>query len=184
MFAGTLMGRHHHRKAKASKSNQSATDQLFKINISPFIKMQFSTVVALLATLTSSALALPAPQPDASAPPTWTIEGFRRQCATDGGPCSYSFAVNTNDGSAATPCSYSVSGSLEDPPARKTYQGLVCGAFTVGSIWSGQFGEDAGFQTLSVVKGQKIVYPAYTDVQLQSGKVVVPDQSYPVQPTL
>ena len=55
-----------------------------------------------------------------------------------------------------------------------------CGAYTVTSGWSGQFGEGNGFTTLSVVDQAKklIVWPAYTDKQLAGGKVVKPDQAY------
>ena len=48
----------------------------------------------------------------------------------------------------------------------------------LGSTWSGQFGENAGFQTLSVVKAGQIVYPAYTDAELVDGQTVSPDKSF------
>lgn len=54
-----------------------------------------------------------------------------------------------------------------------------CGTFTITSGWSGQFGADKGFTTVSVVSSKKqIVYPSYTDKQLAGGKVVKPDQKY------
>lgn len=139
--------------------------------------MQYSTILAILATATSSLAA-----PLASAQPTWTIQDFQRTCATDGTSCNYSYAINTNDGSAATKCTYTVTGTSADPAARKAYQDVSCGNYRIGSTWSGQFGADHGFQTLSVINGAKIVYPAYTDAQLASGGVVKPDQSYEAQP--
>ncbi|KAI6498080.1 hypothetical protein MCOR11_004109 [Pyricularia oryzae] len=54
------------------------------------------------------------------------------------------------------------------------------GHFAVASSWSGQFGEDQGFTTLSVVDRERrlVVWPAYRDAQLEGGRVVRPDQSY------
>ena len=138
--------------------------------------MQYSTLLAVLATATS-AMAVPL----SARSNTWTIQSFQRVCATDGGPCNYSYAINVNDGSEPTECAYTITGSIEDPPARKTYQDIYCGDFRIGSTWSGQFGDDQGFQTLSVVNGAEIIYPAYTDAQLASGGVVTPDQSYQTQ---
>ena len=46
---------------------------------------------------------------------------------------------------------------------------------------SSLLGADKGFQTLSVVRGQKIAYPAYSDAELAAGKVVSPDRSYTPQ---
>ena len=58
-----------------------------------------------------------------------------------------------------------------------------CGAYTITSGWSDQFGPENGFTTLSVVKEEtrEIVWPAYTDKQGDGGEVVVPDQSYTPQ---
>ncbi|GKU14751.1 unnamed protein product [Fusarium langsethiae] len=56
---------------------------------------------------------------------------------------------------------------------------VKCGDYTVTSGWSGQFGPGNGFTTFSVVSSKRqIVWPAYTDKQVQGGKVVKPDQSY------
>lgn len=141
--------------------------------------MQFTTaIIAVLATAGSS-LAAPAPEPAAdvsmmATASTWTMQNFERTCG--GGVCTYDYSVF--DGSAATHCNYKVTGN---PATRASYQNVKCGAYTIGSTWSGQFGEGQGFQTLSVVKGKQIIYPAYTDNQLVSGKVVKPDQSYTPQ---
>jgi hypothetical protein len=140
--------------------------------------MQFSTTFLALLATASSALAAPAPADKSmmAAGSTWTMQNFKRVCG--GGTCSYSYSINTNDGTAATACAYKVTGS---PATHASYQNIKCGAFTIGSTWSGQFGADQGFQTLSVVKGKQILYPAYTDAQLASGQVVKPDQSYTPQ---
>ncbi|CZT14809.1 uncharacterized protein RCC_00758 [Ramularia collo-cygni] len=141
--------------------------------------MQFTTTFLAVLATAGSALAAPAPAADVSmmaAGSTWTMQNFKRACAS--GTCNYSFAINTNDGSAATACAYKVTGN---PASRASYQNVKCGAFTIGSNWSGQFGEGNGFQTLSVVRGKQILYPAYTDKQLASGQVVKPDQSYTPQ---
>ncbi|KAI5362968.1 hypothetical protein Slin14017_G066490 [Septoria linicola] len=138
--------------------------------------MPYFTILTILAGATST-FAMPL----SSAQDTWTLQDFSRQCATDGGPCAYSYSINVNDGSPATVCQYTITGSIEDPPARKTYQDIYCGDFRIGSTWSGQLGEGQGFQTLSVVRGAQIVYPAYTDAQLEAGAVVKPDQSYQTQ---
>lgn len=140
--------------------------------------MQFTTILAALAAASTS-LAAPAPAADKSMMSAgyWTIQDFKRTCPkTDS--CHYNFDINLNNGKPTTHCAYDVTGH---PAARATYQNVRCGDFAVGSTWSGQFGEGQGFQTLSVVKGKQIIYPAYTDNQLASGKVVKPDQSYTPQ---
>lgn len=55
---------------------------------------------------------------------------------------------------------------------------MACEAYTIGSTWSGQFGPEQGFTTLSVVKDGLIIYPAYKDTQLVDWVPVKPDQSY------
>lgn len=143
--------------------------------------MQFTTAFLAILATASSTLAVPTPEANAdvsmmASAQTWTMQSFKRTCG--GGVCTYDYSVNLNDGSAATHCNYQVKGS---PATRASYQNVKCGAFTIGSNWSGQFGDGNGFQTLSVVKGQQIIYPAYTDKQLVSGVVVKPDQSYTPQ---
>ncbi|KAL8676300.1 MAG: hypothetical protein Q9186_007172, partial [Xanthomendoza sp. 1 TL-2023] len=131
--------------------------------------MQFSTV--FLAALTAiRALSAPAPATEvsmmAAAAPQWTIKSFVRTCNATNTSCKYSCTIDTHVG-AATPCTYTVTGN---PAARASYNNVQCGAFTISSNWSGQFGPNNGFQTLAVVKGRTIVYPAYTDNQLMDGK--------------
>ncbi|PPJ57332.1 hypothetical protein CBER1_07926 [Cercospora berteroae] len=145
--------------------------------------MQFTTTVFALLAAASASVATPVPAEAATnmmaaATPQWTIENFTRTCNGNDSNCKYSFGINTNNGQKVTGCSYSVNGK---PASRATYQNIQCGAFRIGSTWSGQFGAGQGFQTLSVVKDRQIVYPAYTDKQLVNGKTVKPNQSYAPQ---
>lgn len=109
---------------------------------------------------------------------------MKRQCDRADTNCHWSFTVNNNAG-GRTDCAYVVikpnGGNV--PASRLPQTGANCGAYTVTSGWSGQFGENNGFTTLSVVENSKrqIAWPAYTDNQLKTGNVVKPDQSYPVQ---
>lgn len=125
--------------------------------------MQFTTAFLALLATASSAIAAPAPEAAAdvsmmAAGQTWTMKDFKRVCG--GGTCTYTYGINTNDGSAVTNCNYKVTGN---PASRQSYQNVKCGAFTIGSTWSGQFGEGKGFQTLSVVKGKQIIVsPEYS----------------------
>ena len=149
-------------------------------------RMKLTT--AFVATLFSvSALAAPAPAAEAdagvavsmmvAAAPQWTIQNMKRVCGS--GKCTWTFSINDHQ-SAAVPCKFVVKGS----PATKTdSSGHVCGAYTVGTGWSGQFGANSGFTTLSVVNNNKkqIIYPSYTDKDLNPGKVVKPNRSYAPQ---
>ena len=142
--------------------------------------MQLQTLlVAALAAV--PAFSAPAPAADksmmAAADAEWTITSFVRTCNSDNTSCDYSFSIDTHT-AAATPCSYTVTG---DTASRASYSGEKCGAYTISSNWSGQFGVENGFQTLAVTDNQLIIYPAYTDKQLVNGQVVVPDQSYAPQ---
>ncbi|KAL8939949.1 MAG: hypothetical protein Q9216_003075 [Gyalolechia sp. 2 TL-2023] len=142
--------------------------------------MHLSTIfLSALAAIPS--LAAPAPTPElsmmAASAPLWTIKSFVRTCNDANTSCTYSYSIDTQSG-AATPCTYIVAGN---PAARASYNNVQCRSFTLSSNWSGQFGPDNGFQTLAVVQGRTIIYPAYTDKQLVNGQVVSPDQSYAPQ---
>ncbi|KAL4995887.1 hypothetical protein BDV10DRAFT_173508 [Aspergillus recurvatus] len=132
----------------------------------------------LLATLSLSSTAFAAPSAAKSmmvANAQWTITSLKRVCNTADTKCTWTFGIDT--GSDNTDCTYVVSGS----PASQANGGPAkCGDFTITSGWSGQFGPDNGFTTLSVVdeSTRQIVWPAYTDKQLAGGNVVKPDQSY------
>lgn len=149
--------------------------------------MKFSSTI-LAAVLSASAFAAPAAEIDArdspatvnmmvTATPQWTIQNMKRVCTTT--VCTWTFAINEHT-APATACTFKVTGN---PPTQASSTGNVCGGFTVSSGWSGQFGAGNGFTTLAVVDNAKkqIIYPAYTDTQLASGKVVKPNQSYTPQ---
>lgn len=140
--------------------------------------MHFQTLL-IAAMAAVPALSAPATEKSmmAASTPQWTIKTFVRTCNSANTSCKYSYSIDTHT-AAATPCSYTVSGS---PASRASYNNIKCGAFTISSNWSGQFGDGNGFQTLAVVTGKQIAYPAYTDKQLVNGKVVTPDQSYAPQ---
>ena len=137
-------------------------------------------VAALMAA--SSAVAAPAPATKSmkASGAEWTIEKMKRVCASDDSSCTWTFGINPHTGTT-TECKYVVTqahASRANPGAPGN-----CGDYTITSGWSGQFGEGQGFTTLSVVdnKNRLIVWTAYRDVQVQEGKVVEPDQSYPAQ---
>lgn len=109
--------------------------------------------------------------------PQWTIKSFVRTCDNANTSCKYSYSIDTHI-APVTPCSYTVTGN---PASRVSYNNIKCGAYTISSAWSGQFGENNGFQTLAVTDGKVIIYPAYSDRQLVNGQVVSPDQSYTPQ---
>ncbi|KAI4215219.1 MAG: hypothetical protein LQ349_009170, partial [Xanthoria aureola] len=142
--------------------------------------MQLSTIL-LMAVAAIPSFATPASASSlsmmASDAPLWTIKSFLRTCNAPDTSCAYSFSIDTYS-STATPCTYTVTGSLA---SRAAYNSVQCGPFVVSSTWSGQFGPNEGFQTLAVVQGKTIIYPAYLDRQLVSGQVVSPDQSYAPQ---
>jgi hypothetical protein len=157
--------------------------------------MKFAAIVA---ALSATALAAPAPEIEvrqdgavnmmATAAPQWTITNMKRVCvrallpsqllviltAIQGsGVCTWTFGIDNTVKN--TPCTFKVKGS---PATQTDSSGNVCGGYTVSSGWSGQFGAGNGFTTLAVVDNAKkqIIYPAYTDKQLASGKVVKPDR--------
>ncbi|KAI6754565.1 hypothetical protein HG530_012317 [Fusarium avenaceum] len=139
--------------------------------------MKFTAALVALVSA-SGAVAAPAAADSVSmmaATPQWTIQSLNRVCDKADTTCTWNFGINTGSG-AATACKYVV----KTKGASKANGGPAkCGTFTITSGWSGQFGADAGFTTLSVVSSKKqIIYPSYTDKQLAGGKVVKPDQKY------
>ena len=141
--------------------------------------MQFSLSQLFLAALScSTALAAPAPASSKSmmvANTQWTSESMKRVCNSADTKCTWTFGIETPSGTTA--CTYVVTGS---PASHANGGPSQCGAYTITSGWSDQFGANNGFTTLSVVNqsSRQIVWPAYTDAQLAGGKVVQPDQSY------
>ncbi|KAL1851110.1 hypothetical protein Daus18300_012657 [Diaporthe australafricana] len=141
--------------------------------------MQFTTFL-LSALLSAGSLAAPL-EPRAEAvsmmaqATTWTITGLKR--VVDAADTTATWTFGINNGATTVACTEVVKGS----PASQTNGGpATCGQYTVTSGWSGQFGPGNGFTTFAVVDyaAGLIVYPAYTDKQVQAGTVVTPDQSY------
>lgn len=133
----------------------------------------------LLTTLFASSAVLAAPADSVSmmaAGPEWTMVNLKRVCNKANTACTWTFGIQIGSG-AATPCTYVVKGN---PASHANGGPSTCGKFTITSGWSGQFGPGNGFTTMSVVDDQtrQIIWPAYTDKQLQGGKVVKPNQSY------
>ncbi|KAL4803946.1 hypothetical protein BDV18DRAFT_162356 [Aspergillus unguis] len=138
--------------------------------------MQLSnTLLLAVLGLTSSTLAAPAAAKSMMTNTSWTITSLKRVCNKADTSCTWTFGID--NGSSNQACTLKVQGEA----ASEANGGpATCGPYTVTSGWSDQFGADNGFTTLSVVdnKSKQIVWPAYTDKQLDGGKVVTPDQSY------
>ena len=144
--------------------------------------MQLTQLLLATGLFASSAFAAPA---DTSAKsmmadtPQWTLQDTKRVCDTEDTSCTWTFGIYPGAGDA-TPCTYIVEGA---PASRANGGPATCGEYTVTSGWSGQFGEENGFTTLSIVnEARQIIWPAYTDKQLAGGVVVKPDQSYAPAP--
>lgn len=136
----------------------------------------------LLAALLAASSAAAAPTATKSMMangPEWTIESMKRVCAKDDSSCTWTFAIDNHD-SDPTPCKYVVT---HDKASQSNGGPVSCGRYTVTSGWSGHFGEGKGFTVLSVIdyNNKKIIWPGYTDLQVQDGNVVEPDQSYAPQ---
>lgn len=161
--------------------------------------MHTPTVFVALLIAASTSLAAPAPStsPDSSsleplsteAPAAWTILSYKKDCHKDDTSCNITFGIDNNKTktkkkkAAITKCTIKVT-NPNGGASRTSYTGKTCdgpgGEYTVSSSWSGQFGPNNGFTTLSVIKPAEnlIVWPAYSDDEVQNGKVVVPDKSY------
>ena len=108
--------------------------------------------------------------------PEWTIENFQRPCAADSQTCTFTFAIDTNDGSAATPCTYDVTGS----PAAHAHSAIeTCGNFTVASGWNDDGANSFTTLYIAAKYADQVIYPSYMDTELDGGHVVKPDKSYP-----
>ncbi|KAI1433425.1 surface protein 1 [Xylaria sp. CBS 124048] len=114
----------------------------------------------------------------------WTVNSLSRTCDTADDACKWTFGINTNQtGVAATPCTYTVKAAGTKPASQTNGGPETCGAYTITSGWSGQFGPGQGFTVLSIVDYAKklIIYAGYTDAMVTNGTVVTPDLSFPVQ---
>ncbi|PHH79867.1 hypothetical protein CDD80_3600 [Ophiocordyceps camponoti-rufipedis] len=134
----------------------------------------------LLASLLAATTALAAPAKSMmAATPQWVIEHMKRVCNEHDSQCTWTFKIDTHEGKK-TECTLTVNATSKARASRADGKPTTCGAFTVTSGWNDHFGEGQGFTVLSVVERNKrlIIWPSYTDVQLQNGVVVEPDQSY------
>jgi hypothetical protein len=141
--------------------------------------MQLTNILLATGLFASSAFAAPAAVEGKSmmaAGPQWTLQDTKRVCNAADTSCTWTFGIYPGTGKA-TPCTYVVKGNTA---SHANGGPVTCGDYTVTSGWSGQFGPDNGFTTLSVVnnKDRQIIWPAYTDKQLANGAVVKPNQSY------
>ena len=137
--------------------------------------MQYTTILlGILATVTAAA---PTNTVSAMAEvKPWIIKSFTRTCNHADTSCVVTFGIDTQT-APVTNCQYTVTGA---PASRAATSNIACGAYTVSSGWSGQFGEGNGFTTWAVGDfGKKLItWPAYSDRELINGKAVVPDKSY------
>lgn len=62
---------------------------------------------------------------------SWTITNFKRVCGPANKQCTFTYGINTNDGSAVTQCNYKSTGN---PASHASYSNVKCGAFTVGML--------------------------------------------------
>ncbi|KAF3071387.1 hypothetical protein CFAM422_006253 [Trichoderma lentiforme] len=136
-----------------------------------------SLIATLFAVSTAFAAPTPADKSMMAVVPEWTITNLKRVCNAGDTSCTWTFGVDTHV-ATATPCTYTVKATAKASQA--SGGPVTCGTFTITSSWSGQFGPNNGFTTFAVTDFSKklIVWPAYTDVQVQAGKVVSPNQSY------
>ncbi|KAK5658677.1 hypothetical protein OQA88_2073 [Cercophora sp. LCS_1] len=141
------------------------------------------TKTTLLAALSSLAAAASIPRRDYTPGDfhNWTIENARRVCDETDSECTWSFIIDTHrEGMAPVPCEFTTK-SFEGAPASISPQhGEECGPYVITSTWSGQFGPDQGFTTLSVIDDayRLVAFPAYTDSQLERGDVVEPNLDF------
>lgn len=136
----------------------------------------------IISTYTMGAYSIPAPLVKPMAMNnTLTMESVQRTCNEEDKACHWSFTINV-DG-IKTECAFDITGSESSGASFSANTGRSCGKYTVTSNWSGQFGPKDGFITLSVIDYLRgtIAWPAYRDDQLESGVIVMPDQSYPIQ---
>ncbi|KAL1882346.1 hypothetical protein VTK73DRAFT_1905 [Phialemonium thermophilum] len=115
----------------------------------------------------------------------WTILSLRRACNANDTLCAWSFAIcaNGTPDTSVVGCNATVVAQGGAPASQSPGRNISCGRYAVTSEWSGQFGPENGFTTLSVVDWQDrlIAWPSYSDRDLEGGKVVVPDRSFAVQ---
>lgn len=138
------------------------------------------TATIAASILAATALAAPAEVAEqsmmAASTSEWTIENMHRDCDRADTTCTYKFLINTK-GPSSTDCEYVHAGA---PATHTPGEPAECGEFTITSVWAGAFGPGEGFTTLSIVHrdAHQIIWASYTDVQLENGNVVKPNQAY------
>jgi len=111
----------------------------------------------------------------------WTVHGFVRTCNDTANTCLYNYSVNENDGTPATPCSYTITGTSTVSARIQTYTalpGCSSAAYSLNQGW-----DAAGqFATLVVTNltSQFRAFYGFGIALLQDG-VVDPDQTSPSQ---
>lgn len=95
--------------------------------------------IAAVAALLSVASAVPIDE--RAAPAQWTIQNMKRVCNDADTSCAWSFKINTNTDTPATPCKFTVKGPNA---SEQTTYNHVCGPFTVGTGWVNQNGPGNG----------------------------------------
>lgn len=144
-----------------------------------------NTLLLGLIAAATDALAAPALSARAQAvsamaqAPEWIIRDFTRSCNNRGTSCKVSFSIDTQTADP-TECGFFISGALA---IQSPTSGITCGPYTISSSWSGQFGPDNGFTTYSVIDwaNHLIIWPAYSDSEVQNGVALTPDKSYAPQ---
>jgi hypothetical protein len=108
----------------------------------------------------------------------WTLLDLSRKCDTAATVCAWTFTIDNSGGTQTsapqlTPCSLIVT-ATGSTRADEAFGGPTdCSAYNVTSGWSEQFGQEAGFSTVSVFVPSldKIGWFSYTDVELKDSKV-------------
>jgi hypothetical protein len=111
--------------------------------------------------------------------PDWIFKSFTRACNDDDTFCIVTFRIDTQV-EPETPCSYNVSGPQA---SKKPTNEVSCGSYLMSSSWSNQFGSYHGFTTWAVIDWNKqlIVWPSYSDQELENGIAVTPDKCFAPQ---
>ncbi|OTB12990.1 hypothetical protein K445DRAFT_320494 [Daldinia sp. EC12] len=114
----------------------------------------------------------------------WTITSLSRVCDAADTVCDWTFGIDTGDAATSVAdVKYTVNASDNKPASQSRGGPVTVGDYTITSQWSDQFGAGKDFTTFSIVDNVRhfITFPGYDGSQVKNGKVVSPDQSYPVQ---
>lgn len=150
---------------------------LFPANVSLALAntSQVPTNTSLVSMSTSP---VPAPTPAVAG---WTLRDVKRPCNKEDTKCDWSFLIDTHrQDNPPTSCTFHALRFRSDPASKSPFGALCGGRYRITGRWSGQFGPGNGFTTLSVVdeKLKLIAFPAYTDGELEDGRMVKPDVGF------